>query len=217
MEVLDNLPHDKATLCKKTGEIFQGEIQSILRDSTKDQHSLEEVFMPMSDDLLRRVLSMQDSYMPSQISDGAVWIPTVACGILDEIFQSRPLSSLLFADFDWLPSPQLEARSTRTRRSLKGANEPLVTCMDDVDHECYLNAPPFCDILFPSNFHHLSGYTRTLLRNNHIPSVVNVMKQREFLFRYGHDEIHETKSTLTGYNPLLSDFTNCSVMTVSSS
>ena len=40
-------------------------------------------------------------------------------------------------------------------------------------------------------------------------------KQNEFLERYGPEEVEATKSWWTGYSPLLEDFTNCSVLTIS--
>ncbi len=218
LEVLDNLSHDKIKVSHSTGDILQAEVRSKHTDSYDDQIDLEETFTPLSDDLLKQILSVQQSYLPSAASDyRASWVPTVTCGIINEIFDARPNSSLLFADFDWLPPPRLELRSIQTRRSIEGINEPLVTCMDDVDHLCYLDAPPFCDILFPTQFHDLQVYTENLLMDKHISSVVKIRKQNEFLSDYGQEEVDRTRGRFTGNTPLLSDFTNCSVITVSTS
>ena len=44
--------------------------------------------------------------------------------------------------------------------------------------------------------------------------VTEVQKQSEFLERYGPEHVRATESWLTGYTPLLHDFTNCSVLTI---
>ena len=218
MEVLDNLPHDKIAKCKETGAILQGEVQLMKSISGTGNTTLkEEIFQPLSDELLKAVISLQHSYLPSVIDGGSPkWVPTIACGVINEIFSSRPHSSILFADFDWLPPPQLiETKSVTKRRSIEGVNEPLITSMDDVDHLCYLEAPSHCDILYPTNFEHLEGYTKAILIDqNIISSSVKSMKQNEFLLEYGMSEIEETKG-FTGFSPLLEDFSNCSAMIVS--
>ena len=216
MEVLDNLPHDKVTLCQETGKILQAEIHPIYKNSNESHTELEEKFVPISDELLKEVIALQPSYLPSSSSSfGTNWVPTVACGVLEQIFNARPNTSVVLADFDWLPSPQLESGSTRTRRSLKGNNEPLVTCMNDLDHLCYLDAPPFCDILFPTDFPKLLCFTQNLLMKKNIECKGHIMKQNEFLFQYGPNEIDKTRGRLTGFTPLLEDFTNCSIMSAS--
>ncbi len=218
MEVLDNLAHDKVTMCETSGTILQGEIQYPDKDkSVKDKHQneLEEIFAPLSDDLLQHVLNTQPSYLPaSPLNSGAKWIPTVACGMIRSFLESRPNCSAILADFDWLPPPQFESRSIQTRRSLQAEFEPLVTCMDDVDHICYLNSPnKLYDILYPTNFAALNGYIDKLLLDYQIESTVSFMKQNDFLFKYGKDEVDETRGML-GFTPLLEDFSNCSVLTI---
>ena len=101
--------------------------------------------------------------------------------------------------------------------------------MKDVDHACYITAPPLCDILFPTNFDLLSGFANQTLKKlvkkdvgssdhqqDHAPGTVHVWKQHQFLLKYGENEVFATKS-ITGYTPLLEDFSNCSILTVSSS
>jgi hypothetical protein len=39
------------------------------------------------------------------------------------------------------------------------------------------------------------------------------MKQRDFLLKYGPDEVNKTKGW-TGFSPLINDFGNCSVLAV---
>ena len=121
---------------------------------------------------------------------------------------------------------------------------PIVTDMEGVDHESYLTAPPHCDILFPTDFEKLSSFvkrclaTATTTTTTRPPppsdppsrgkksrlstkntktktSVVRVEKQSEFLERWGQEHVAKTKSWLTGHTPLLHDFVNCSVLTIS--
>jgi len=151
----------------------------------------------------------------------------------------------------------------RSRRSVEGVGEPLITDMEDVDYGCYLSAPTAgasitantttssttldeiddsdggvggssgggeCDILFPTDFGRLADFAGTILDNTTTttttqkeeqappiapPWTVKVTKQSEFLETYGREEVEQTKSWLTGYTPLLNDFGNCSVLTVS--
>lgn len=211
MELLDNLPHDKIAVCEISGEILQGEIEE-----DKSSYLVREKFVPLSDALLKDVLRIQPKYIPSKTAKyGCEWIPSVACGVVEKIIKARPNSSIVLADFDWLPSPQIESGSIQARHSLKGSFEPLITCMNDIDHVCYMTAPPLCDVLFPTDFQLLAGYSDRLLNENKINSAVNVMKQSEFLLKYGNEEVEQTRGWLTGYTPLLEDFSNCSVLTIS--
>lgn len=85
--------------------------------------------------------------------------------------------------------------------------------MKDKDHECYLNTSELCDILFPTDFELLKQYVLKILPSNAYLSV-DVMKQKDFLQEYGKNQIKDTTSW-TGYSPLIEDFSNCSVLTVS--
>jgi hypothetical protein len=127
-------------------------------------------------------------------------------------------------------------------QSAYAEGEPIVTDMSGIDHECYLSAPSHCDILFPTDFDKLASFVRRALsstrntiqgsngehhdnhtnnnNNNgtiHRPrrmSTVLVEKQSDFLQRVGPRHVKSTKSWLTGHTPLLHDFVNCSVLTV---
>jgi SAM-dependent MidA family methyltransferase len=119
---------------------------------------------------------------------------------------------LAFFDFDYLPPPDLVP--TGQRRSTLANGEPLITSMDEMDHECYLDSPPFCDILFPTDFPKLALVAKKFWANG---ARVETMKQSHFLERYGIEEVNATTSWLTGYSPLIHDFGNCSVLTVANS
>jgi SAM-dependent MidA family methyltransferase len=204
LELLDNLPHDKIRV--RGGGHFIEQAQVV--------DHMEEVFVPLSDPLLKQVLQSSPTYYRRSRGAPVVWIPTVACGVLQQLVLERPQAQLLIADFDWLPPPNLLAVSNEERSSVWGHGEPIVTSMDDVDHECYLRAPELCDILFPTDFGRLASFAQTLQKET---STVTVQKQAQFLQATGPEHVHDTKSWLTGYTPLLHDFGNCSVLTVTNS
>ena len=206
LEVLDNLPHDKVR-SRPSRAIEQAEIQQ----SRQNPEVLEEIFAPLSDVLLSRVLNV----VPSYVQAHPTWVPTVACGMLECIGNQRPNSSIVLADFDWLPAPELSSASISARLSTWAEGEPIVTDMDGVDHCCYLTSPRYCDILFPTDFEKLASFVkRTRKGSESFETILHVEKQAEFLERYGKEQVMATKSWLTGHTPLLHDFTNCSVLTV---
>lgn len=215
MEVLDNLPHDKVKICKEDGSMLQTELHL-------DQSSglLKEVYRPMDDALLQKMLAVYPAYAPT--TSRAKWVPTVATQVIAKLYEQRPNARIIFADFDYLPEPMLEGVSgTKSRRTEKAELEPLVTDMNDIDHPDYLVAPPLCDVLFPTDFEALAGYTRAIVdeavqKTTHKNSLsVSVAKQSDFLTRYGEKEVEATRSWLnTHYTPLLHDFSNCSILYV---
>lgn len=238
LEVLDNLPHDKVRVSSPTKRnmLEQAEIRQVAKDSKGSDYycetDLEEVFVSLSDHLLSRVIDLVPSYLVNQYP---TWIPTVACGVIEHVASQRPNWRLVMADFDWLPPPDIRLASGPSKRQRPSAEwargEPLVTSMDGQDQECYLNAPPLCDILFPTDFDKLACFVNGIITESasEIPRgipgsaaksnmlIVKVESQSEFLQRYGPEEVEATKSWLTGHTPLLHDFSNCSVLTVSTS
>lgn len=224
LELFDNLPHDKIRVRggrdieqaevreRKNGKTLKAETTSTSRASN-DGDLGEEVFCKLSDPLLSQVIAMAPTYTRSPIS----WVPTVACGVLQRLIQERPNAQLLVADFDWLPAPDRLVAGAPARISRWAEGEPLTTSMDSTDFECYLQAPPFCDVLFPTNFGKLASFVRKAWRGQGDVSgggVVTVHKQADFLQLYGPEQVQSTKSWLTGFSPLLHDFANCSVLTV---
>jgi len=202
MELLDNLPHDKIRRSRTSRQFEQAEIGT----------DLVEVFVPLNDALLLDVLDATPSFGGTTVGRPS-WVPSVACGILRHIHRVRPNSSLAFADFDYLPPPDLAQKSgDRKRKSTLANGEPIVTSMDGMDHECYLDAPPFCDILYPTDFSKLASFARKCWGKD--TSKVRTMKQAQFLEKYGAKEVDATKSWLTSYSPLIHDFGNCSVLTI---
>jgi hypothetical protein len=207
MEVLDNLPHDKVR-AKSRKRLEQAEVRI-----TKKGKS-EEMFVPLSDPLLAKVIRTVPSYTRPTLHP--TWVPSVACGVISHLLEQRPNLSLAFADFDWLPPPELELWDSDDNKgplSLYAEGEPIVTDMDSIDHQCYLTAPPHCDVLFPTNFGKLSSFVKRAIRDKETRSV-RVLKQSDFLQTYGPEHVKATKNWLTGHTPLVDDFSNCSVLTV---
>ena len=213
MEMLDNLPHDKITVCSKTGTILQ---TNLLQNKMSGQ--LNEVYVPLEDELLSTIIDIYPSYVPIQ---GYSWVPSVAAQMLTRLFEERPNASIVLADFDYLPPPDVVSTSSHTRLSQRADGEPLVTDMNDVDHECYLTSPPLCDVLFPTDFGALQGYVSATMeetledKDNIRPWDVVIQKQSGFLASFGQHQVEETKSRWSGYTPILQDFSNCSVISVS--
>ena len=221
-EVLDNLPHDVVRRSPKFGDdrLEQAVINHPRDDTTcRQKNCFDEVFIPLSDPLISRVVGVVPSYVMQQSPS---FVPTVACGVLEHLIKQRRNLRLVMADFNWLPPPDI---SNATLDFTHG--QPLVTSMDGVDHESYLRSPPMCDILFPTDFDKLASFVKRAIalsrpeqrRARHSDpkasdKVVTVETQAEFLQRYGHNEVRGTRSWLTGYTPLLHDFTNCSVLSV---
>jgi hypothetical protein len=152
-------------------------------------------------------------YVP-KVSQGPRWIPTVALGVLLKLFDCRPNTRIAFADFDWLPPPDL-AESCAAALAEPSIGDPLVTDMEGNDYACYLSPPQdaLCDILFPTDFERLARFVHAAINPTYNVSVSH-MKQSEFMLKYGKHEVDQTKSWLTGYSPLINDFGNCSVLEV---
>ncbi|KAL7500559.1 hypothetical protein ACHAWT_008380 [Skeletonema menzelii] len=233
LELLDNLPHDKVANCFETDEIFQAELIPIDNDCTTSSGAsseanvdtskqYHEVFSPVCDPLLQHILSIDPSLSTQLVSNGPRWIPSVALGVLMRLFQCRPNSAVAFADFDWLPPPDILSPEKQNfmLAAEPAIGDPLITDMKGIDHPCYLTTPPdeLCDILYPTDFQRMASFTKGILRRDNdsraLPLSVAAMKQHDFLLQYGLDEVNKTKSW-TGYSPLINDFGNCSVLTVS--
>lgn len=291
LEVMDNLPHDKIKRCENTGNLMEAHVKY---DKKKQMWTEKFVPLndPILKEILDIESSYMFNASPSSSSinkqtslfgNRTKWIPTVACKSLLTLFRERPDHniSLIVADFDTLPSPTFvsthttdlreggdeeisNSSSIQTRYSSYGIGEPLVTCMNDIDHECYLAVASvdtsntnttystttddmvttktnqtkkdpsegglLCDILFPTDFLSLQSFLNKSLNNHHHRQSnkkyhVHIAKQGEFLMNnsinlndeIARKQIKETTSYISGYNPMIEDFGNCSILTVDAS
>jgi hypothetical protein len=220
LELFDNLPHDKVRKNLKTRLLEQAVV--VPQSETNPSSSLEgedlptasekEIFVPLSDSVLSKILITLPSLAGA--TGLPVWVPTIACALLHRLGKSRPNASVVVADFDWLPPPDLSSSPALPRLSAWAEGEPLITSMDRKDHECYLQASHPCDILFPVDFLKMASFVRRSWGDE--SAVVTIQKQAQFLQQYGPKEIQATTGWLSGFSPLLHDFGNCSVLTVTS-
>jgi len=215
-ELLDNLPHDKVMRADQGTQLLQGQVfEKQTKESSQRVVEQLEKFVPLQDPLLQSIVSAVPEYVPRRA--GAKWVPSVACHLIQKLYEHNPDSYLLLADFDWLPPPSSfddhdEGDNDAMQiRSGTAEGDPLVTSMDGVDYECYLSAPPYCDILFPTDFQRLAQFTRSCCGDE---LDVRIFKQREFMIEFGGDEIDKTRGFLGGYSPLVEEFGNCSILTV---
>lgn len=212
LEVLDNLPHDKIRVkTRGSSNIEQAEVRK------HPSGEMVEVFTPLTDPLLKHVLSVAPTYRRRPRGVAVAWVPSVACGVLQQLANERPLAHVALADFDWLPAPDKLSPDSKERNSQWGEGEPITTSMDKIDHECYLAVPEQkCDILFPTDFDRLAEFSKVVWHSTASsgrPDVA-VYKQSRFLEQFGQEHVQQTKSWLTGFTPLLHDFGNCSVLVV---
>ncbi|GLD98128.1 hypothetical protein PINS_up006825 [Pythium insidiosum] len=156
----------------------------------------------------------------NEIDLDAAFIPTGAMQLLNTLRTSFPRHHLIAADFDELPPPTLSATSavkalhhplspTATSSGpLCAANAPLVaskTSGETQDHDTYLVAGGVADIFFATDFARLkNAYCKALGRKT---EEVSVVKSAAFLKEFA--DLKQTR-TMTGYNPLLQDYTNTS-------
>lgn len=217
LELFDNLPHDKVRRDPKTRLLEQAIVAPLSEKliSSLDATDLtsaneKELFVPLGDSVLSKILLTLPSLAGA--TGLPVWVPTIACALLQRLGKTRPNASLVMADFDWLPPPDLSSTPSIPRLSTWAEGEPLITSMDRKDHECYLQAAHPCDILFPVDFVKMASFVKRAWNDE--TAVVTIQKQAQFLQEYGPDEIRATTGWLTGFTPLLHDFGNCSVMTV---
>lgn len=205
MEVLDNLPHDKVR-AKSRKKLEQAEIR-IFRSGDR-----EEVFVPLADPLLKKIIKKVPGYTRPTLTPA--WVPSVACGVMLHLLKQRKNLGMAFADFDWLPPPDLDVEEEqKSPKSMWSNGEPIVTDMGGKDYQCYLTSPENCDILFPTDFTKLAHFVDQNVLDD---KEVKVFKQSQFLETFGPSHVKATKSWLTGHSPLVDDFSNCSVLTVTS-
>ena len=96
-------------------------------------------------------------------------------------------------------APAASASIRRNRKSLKSKSP---------SKSASLSPPPLPKVVASM------PKTETRTRTTTMP-VIRVEKQSQFLERWGPEHVAKTRSWLTGHTPLLHDFVNCSVLTIS--
>lgn len=182
LELLDNLPHDKVLW---GGDGAPREVR-VVRGGA-------EVDAPVADPLIARACALAGAKRGV-----AEFLPTGALAFLSALGDRAPAHRLLVADFDALPRP---AGADATAR-----NAPLVAARER-DLPSYLDAAGDADIFFATDFDFLKrAYVDLGLGR---PGDVETPKCADFFRR---DPLARNARTRSGYNPLLDDFANTSVL-----
>jgi hypothetical protein len=232
MEVLDNMPHDRAWR-EAPGEAWrQTMVAARRRAPGAGPPRPEEVLAPAEDPLLLRCLQAWEEGERARRGGGggvraalaaalrramggagageAVFLPTGALKLFDTLHRARPNHRLVAADFDALPETVID-----------GANAPLVATTRGGatrDHDTYLVPPGAADIFFPSCFDllcRLYGESRERAGGGGggggAGSGAAWMKTRQFVEAWA-PHAAAAAATRDGYNPLLEDYSNTAVL-----
>ena len=225
LEVLDNLPHDRVWRPKRgEGEWYQTEVMK-----GKDGEWRQEN-VPLRDKLIRRTLeaieltgdlavdanggaynprgfmhSIRSAFTSIASSGDETWfVPTGAMKLIETLHAKRPNHRFIAADFDALPSVQIQ-----------GVNAPLVASQrtggKTDDYDTYLLPAKHTgsvDVFFPTCFDTLrtidfSASSKTGERKN--ARLGRTMTTKQFMSEYA--DLRAT-ATQSGYNPIVQDFVN---------
>lgn len=221
LELLDNLPQDKIKFEPNSTIPLQG----LVLTNENARYSMSELvyveeFEPVSDYWIKHTLSLMnqlDYHHPSTDSYSfnkfyyyllsrinlelknpyeSEFIPTMIVKFLYNIKNHFPNHQLIISDFDYLPdtipghcSPVVQARISNT----------TIPCSN------YLLKRGLFDIFFPISFHLLSNLYLLIMNS----ASATIMTQNHFMKQYADLDSTTTKN---GFNPLLEEFKNVSMM-----
>ncbi len=143
----------------------------------------------------------------SSLYRDAMFLPTGALRLFNTLHHVRPNHRLLAADFDFLPETVIP-----------GKNAPLVaTTVNGAtkDHGSYLVQPGVADIFFPSDFELLAALydqnkgSRRSSDGGGGDGAARYLKTKEFFKQW--EEVGTTRCR-DGYDPLLEDYSNTSLL-----
>lgn len=238
LELLDNLPHDKLVFrgereiletrvkieANEYSEEFHPVSDSIIKrhlsylsraglisenwnfkDSDFSQDAAVALVKTIEDPTFSKRFSLSDfirrkvfNVFPIKTQQRSFYIPTGAQLFLETCHKNFPSFGLLMADFDSLPG------------AMPGVNGPLVQQTkgnSTIELSSYLIAELGAfDVLFPTNFSYLKLLYDQIYSANPTNSS-SVMKTAQFMRKYAN---YKRAQTLSGYNPLLTDFVNTS-------
>lgn len=206
-EVLDNLAHDLVRVgpdAVRQGLVRGGRewewrdgVEEDVREAMEGFGLLEDAgwWVEMKRRLERAVMG----------GDEHVWVPVVAWKLLKRLGALR-LKSLTLCDFDHLPGASV------------GRNAPIVQRVDGAGSACVyseLLEAPFgeVDIMFPTDFYALEqAFWRAAGPKSFGQS--EILKQSRFFAKFGDASDVQKTTCMDGYNPVLNEFSNASVLTV---
>jgi len=202
-ELLEPLQDD---LCIATAELFLSETRDSFENHANEPGLISQKAV--------KYLFEESENSAKLGQDKGVFIPTMSLKFLQTIDKCFPRHELFIADFNSLPPPEISILRRLTERSRPGSlfgvkNAPLVSSktakQGNFDHSTYLVESGTSDIFFKTDFQALAhAYKTTVLKG-----VVRKESQQEFLRRFAN---HELTRTRTGFNPLIEDFENASVL-----
>eukprot|EP00742_Colponemidia_sp_Colp-10_P001435 GILJ01001544.1.p1 GENE.GILJ01001544.1~~GILJ01001544.1.p1 ORF type:complete len:412 (+),score=59.00 GILJ01001544.1:95-1330(+) len=213
LEVLDNLPHDKVVK-RASSQLNWDEVH--VRWSETGETPPAEVCMPVQDNLIKDCLTLfeqrhhnapEASSFFSRIDprlwfgkekETCVFLPTACLQFVRALHKNIPQHKLIFADFDELPTTGINGRNAPIV-SRKGAKPE-----ETFDYDTYLVPRGSADIFFPTDFELLK-----LMYQNVTGRPALVVKSKDFMQNFAL--VHRT-STMNGYNPLLEEFPNTSIL-----
>lgn len=210
LEVLDNMPHDKAVFCDKSQD---WKFQTMVDLSAAKP---KEILVPISDPLIAEVLGYYKDFAKDNLNNEmkknfwekmitwqfskkqpkSLFLPTYCLKMLRFVRDTLPNHHLIISDFDLLP---------RDRNNLNGIYAPIVSKKLRLSHEkkdfdSYLVEPGEADIFFPTDFELLKKIYKGVCKKKAV-----TLKTHEFVSEFAKEKWGETRS---GYNPLKEDFLN---------
>jgi len=237
LEVLDNLPHDKL-ISDGSRDFTNWKQVSISLDDAgkfleheeplKDDLALEaakffcippaEKKLPFTwrpSELFQRAISarVKEKRRRFEMSKNpqrqAVFVPSGAIKMMRNLRDYFPNHRLILADFDFLPLGDVNEQSEDLLGSLRGCMNSPIVASPLRDHGTYL-AEESADIMFQTNFDALKNAWEHIVQRKS-SSQPQIWSSQGFFTRYAKLEETETRN---GFNPLLEDFVNTSVLTV---
>lgn len=189
-EVWDNLPHDRIRLDDRA--------QAMVTDD-----DAREEFLPLQDPLLMEVLGVLDRLHPellrptfySSCITTTAYIPSSLYRFIRVFSRCFPNGRLIVSDFSKLPS------------ILEGRNAPIVqTRVENKTIRCsgVTVSKGNCDIFFPTDFR-----LAAKLVGHFCKTGASVVSHQDFFAQTEHAAHTRTQS---GFNPMLEDFQNCSLL-----
>ena len=242
LEVLDNLPHDKVVLqdgqwfetvvsdwteskrplqdalIAETLQYFPIRLPYTVQYKHSSRYATDVIAL-----MERLAHWLRGRIFPKVEPLMSAFVPTGCMQLLKVLHTYFPKHRLIAADFDFLPPPELPASSmyhvlnhpdqptAASGGTLHAVNAPIVASKlsgETKDHDTYiLDGEGTADIFFATDFARLKGAYCAYTGRKH--NSVSVIKSRAFM--QSHAELEKTK-TILGYNPLLRDYENMSLM-----
>ena len=222
MEVLDNLPHDRAVWQSNEWHETLVTHQQQQQNLNLTPGSFKEVLEPLEDPLIAQCLetwlsipsssSSNTLYsedeniivrllrhaLRSAVGEEVVFLPTGALQLFNALGRGAATQNhkLIFADFDALPETVMEGRNAPLVASTRGGTTH--------DYGTYLMNPGDADIFFPSDFELLSRLYATRVGRE-----AQHMKAQSFFEQWAEGgDAGVVRRCRDGYDPLLQDYSN---------